>query len=252
MMSTESTRRPSASPAACQEGRLAAIGLLACSVAHDFANLLTVLNGHVQLVRLESDPRAREEHLATMESVVQQCTELSTSLLAFARQQARPPQSVDLLVIAKDVVRILRRTAAARLRLELEAPPDLPPVLADPTQMSQVVLNLCLNACAAMTRSGRLLLQLDTVAPPQTSPSRQPSRLLVRLRVSDTGCGIDPQVRERIFQPFFTTREVEEGTGLGLTIVADVVARHGGWVECRSVPDQGTCFTVYLPASVSP
>jgi two-component system cell cycle sensor histidine kinase/response regulator CckA len=235
-------------PADRQEARLAAIGLLACSVVHDFANLLTVLNGHLHLIKLETDPGAQEEHLDSMAYVIQQCTELSTSVLAFARQQERPPQAVDLREICAELLRVLGRTVGARLDLKLEAPPSLPLVHADPTQMTQVVLNLCLNGCAAMSEGGRLLVQLDTAAQPLSQSSVQASRLFVRLRVSDTGGGIAPQVREQIFQPFFTTRG-SEGTGLGLTIVSDITARHGGQVECHSVVGHGTCFTVYLPAS---
>jgi signal transduction histidine kinase len=247
------------SPSLRQEERLAAIGLLACGVVHDFANLLTVLQGHRQLLQLESDPDAQREHLASMDYVIQQCNELCNSLLTFARQQEPPPQPVYLRAIAQEVLRVLRRTVGAHLTLELEASADLPPVQADPTQLTQVVLNLCLNACAAVTGTGRLHVQLDTVAqPPRPSGLQtpgvsagtppQPSRLFIRLRVSDTGSGIDPAVREQIFQPFFTTGPSAQGTGLGLTIVADITARHGGWVDCQSAVGQGTCFTVYLPA----
>jgi two-component system cell cycle sensor histidine kinase/response regulator CckA len=244
------TKAPPNVPPFLSQDRLASLGLLACGVVHDFANLLTVLNGHLQLMRLEGSAAAQEEHLDAMQVVLQQCSELSGSLLSFARQQGPKPQAVDLRKTAAEVLRLLQPTVGAHLQLELDAPPQFPTVQGDPAQMTQIILNLALNGCAAMPGGGRLLLQLDTVADPSAGSGKKPG-VYVRIRVSDTGNGIDPQVQERMFQPFFTTRGAEQRTGLGLTIVAEAAARHGGWVDCESIPGHGSCFTVFLPAGTS-
>jgi signal transduction histidine kinase len=231
-----------------QQGRLAAAGALAWSVVQSLSSLLCVLDRHVQVLKEQAEPRTRAESLAAMDHVVQQCNELSGALLAFLRQEERPPQPIDLQAIVAQVLGLLRRTVAAHLEVDLEAEENLPRVWADPTQMLQVVLNLCLNAVASMPCAGQLRVQLDTCEAPRSSLVLAPPALFVRLRVSDTGTGIDPQVQEKIFEPFFTMQGTERGTGLGLAIAADVVGRHGGWVECQSGVGQGARFTVYLPA----
>ena len=149
-----------------------------------------------------------------------------------------------------DAVGLLRRTIDPRVVIEVHAAPDAGPVLADATQMHQLLLNLCLNARDAMPDGGRLTVSTaNTPVDPAAATRHLDARPgeYVRLRVADNGHGMTEAVRARMFEPFFTTKEVGKGTGLGLAMVFAVVKRHGGWIDCVSEPGAGTQFDVYLP-----
>jgi two-component system cell cycle sensor histidine kinase/response regulator CckA len=157
---------------------------------------------------------------------------------------------VNLNDSATEVVSILERTIDPRVRVALERAPDLWPVQADAGQMSQVLMNLCLNACDAMPDGGKLRLetcnQVFDGDRARASLEARPGAF-VRLRVADDGVGIPSEVLSRIFDPFFTTKPQGKGTGLGLAMVYGIVRQHDGWVECRSAPGEGACFDVFLP-----
>jgi CheY-like chemotaxis protein len=162
-----------------------------------------------------------------------------------------PTQLSDTL---HEVVRLLHRTIDPRIRLHLHAAPDLWLVHADPGQITQVLMNLCLNACDAMTDGGDLTLELANVTldheQVRATLDARPGEF-VRLIVRDTGHGIPEDILPRVFDPFFTTKETGKGTGLGLAMVFGIIKQHQGWIECESQLGEGTTFTVYLPRHVA-
>jgi nitrogen-specific signal transduction histidine kinase/CheY-like chemotaxis protein len=232
--------------------KLTAIGDLAGGIAHHFNNLLTVIIGNLDLARGDSSPAVRtriNEALAASAHA----SDLVRQLQTFGRQIPPALQPIHLGPLLTQVADMAQLTFDARVSLTVEPAADLAPVLADSSQVHQVLLNLCLNAHDALmdvaddaSRPLRIRIDADNVAPNGTH-----DRSIVRVRVSDTGRGMDKQVRTRIFDPFFTTKEVGKGTGLGLATVHGIVARHQGWVEVESVPGQGSTFSVYLPRATT-
>jgi PAS domain S-box-containing protein len=236
-----------------QSQKMEALGRLASGIAHDFNNLLTAVTGNISLVLAgtpEDDPN--RELLLTVDRAAWRAAELPRQLLGFARQSPPHLRPTDLRVCLDEVAALLRRAIDPRIRLEVRSPADLWTVLADPGQINQVLMNLCLNARDAMPEGGLLLLEVGNAVlneeQARLSPQARPGEF-VRLRVRDTGHGIPPEVRAHLFEPFFTTKEAGKGTGLGLAMVYGIVARHQGWVECSSAVNVGSCFDVYLPRS---
>ncbi|MDY3554933.1 PAS domain S-box protein [Gemmata sp. JC717] len=227
-----------------QSHKLEAVGRLAGGIAHDFNNLLTVVLGNLELIRCGAATGAdAEELLAGTERAAKQAAELTKQMLGFARRQPLRTASVDLNQLVRDSLVLLRRTIDARIVVRFEPAPHLRPVAADPVQLQQVLMNLCLNARDAMPEGGTL-----TVGTADADPTDGPEgKRFVRLSVSDTGVGMTDEVRAKIFDPFFTTKGVGQGTGLGLAVVYGVATAHGGSVEVSSAPGAGSRFDVYLP-----
>jgi PAS domain S-box-containing protein len=235
-----------------QTARLEALGRLAAGAAHDFKNLLTLVRGHLALLCDESDPAGRGAAAAALDRLLLHSVDLAQQILALVRQESPECRAVDLNAVASDVAAVLRTSAGPALRVETSLLAGLPAVLAAPGQMVQVLLNLCLNARDAMPRGGRLAIETDAgerAGRDGEGSEEGPPMPYVCLRVSDTGEGMSPEVQARMFDPFFTTKEPGRGTGLGLAVVAEIVRRHGGWVECDSAPGGGTRFEVFLPAT---
>jgi PAS domain S-box-containing protein len=234
-----------------QAQKMEAIGQLAGGVAHDFNNLLTVILGNLGLALSElPSNHPHRELLAAAEQAAHRGAELTRQLLGFSRRTLLHPEPVDLNASMDEAVRLLHRTIDPRITLEMRPAPGLWPVRADPGQMSQVLMNLCLNARDAMPDGGRLTLEtanltLDREAAGGHLEGRPGD--FVRLRVSDTGRGIPVEARNHLFEPFFTTKERGKGTGLGLAMVFGIVQQHGGWIDWDSRIGEGTCFDVFLP-----
>ena len=231
--------------------KMEAVGQLASGVAHDFNNLLTVILGNVSLLRAGRSPEdIDDELLSATEKAALRAAELTSKLLGFARRTALRLVETDLNACLEETVMILRRTIDPAITIQVDRAPQLWKVEADPSQMNQVLMNLCLNARDAMPKGGCLRLETSNgVLDEEYARLHIEARAgeFVRLRVQDTGHGMPPEVRQRIFEPFFTTKEPGKGTGLGLAMVFGIIKQHKGWIDCYSEVDRGTRFDIYLP-----
>ena len=233
-----------------QSQKLEAVGRLAGGIAHDFNNLLTVILGNLELVRTgAAGPDDTVELLAATERAARQAADLTKQMLGFARRQPLRTATIDLNGLVQEAIGLLRRTIDPRITIAFSPSPDLDAVAADPVQVQQVLMNLCLNARDAMPEGGTLTIQTENAVAvrPPGDEGVDGGRSFVRVSVIDTGHGMTDDVRAKIFEPFFTTKDVGQGTGLGLAVVYGVARAHGGWVDCISSPGAGSRFDVYLP-----
>ena len=235
-----------------QSQKMEAVGQLAAGVAHDFNNILTVIQGNTSLLQdqLRQDP-ACAESLNDIAIAAERAARLVRQLLAFSRKQMLKPEALNLGQVVNNLEETLKRLLGDHIRLEVKAAPDLPSIQADLSMVEQVILNLSVNARDAMPGGGKLAISIDTIAitneDVQKNSEIRPGQHIC-LSVSDTGCGIKPELLPRIFDPFFTTKEIGKGTGLGLATVYGIVKQHNGWVDVQSAANQGTTFRVFLPA----
>jgi signal transduction histidine kinase/CheY-like chemotaxis protein len=234
-----------------QAQKMEAVGRLAGGVAHDFNNLLTVISGFTELTlgRLGAG-HACEGYLKEVQRASVQAASLTRQLLAFSRRQVLQPAVVDLGGVVANMQKMLRRILGEDVALEVRRARDLAMVLADPGQVEQALMNLCVNARDAMPSGGRLEVvtenaDLDGEAA-RSRPGASPGRY-VSLTVRDTGHGMAPEVLAHVFEPFFTTKPQGKGTGLGLAMVYGFVKQSGGYVEVDSAPGRGTAVRVLLP-----
>ncbi len=241
-----------------QAQKLEAVGQLAGGVAHDFNNILTAVLGHVELARAAlgtPDPRSEPvlESVREIGRGAERAARLTRQLLAFSRRQIMQPQVLDLNDIVTDMEKMLRRLLSENILFDVVRRPKLDPVLVDPGQIEQVILNLVVNARDAMLDGGTLTVDTRNVCLDDAYAAchaQARSGPHVMLSVSDTGCGIEASVIDRVFDPFFTTKEVGEGTGLGLATVYGIVRQAGGHVTVYSEVGRGSTFRVYLPTVV--
>lgn len=235
-----------------QAQKLESIGRLAAGVAHDFNNILTVILGNMTLLR--DDLHGSPDHNSLLQEALaagERASNLTRQLLLFSRKEQARLQPTDLNALTANLSQMLRRMIGEDILLELRQESALPTIEADPGMIEQVLMNLAVNARDAMPRGGTLSITTGTMLVTAQSAMKNPEAspgLHVRLDVSDTGCGIPPEIRAHIFEPFFTTKEVGKGTGLGLATVYGIIKQHRGWVELESEPGEGTSFRVYLPA----
>ena len=252
-MSRDITERKRLEEGLRQAQKMEAVGQLAGGVAHDFNNLLTAILGNVSLLLQNAPDSPDRELLRDTERAASRAADLTGQLLGFSRKTLLRLEPCNLNTSIDEIVGILRRTIDPRITVEVQKTPALAPVLADPGQMNQVLMNLCLNARDAMPEGGQLVLETANVEIDSSHVRRHVDAragLFVRLRVRDTGHGIPPDIRPRIFDPFFTTKGPGKGTGLGLAMVFGIVQQHQGWVECQSELGHGTDFEIYLPRSM--
>lgn len=228
--------------------KLEALGQLAAGVAHDFNNLLVAIMGSVQLAQVAKTPSEQRELLNDAVSGCLRAGDLTRRLLAFGRAQSVTEQAVDLNALLTETLHLLQRLIPPDVIVEVTVDPELPAVLGDKGQFEQVVMNLCLNARDAMPSGGQLKISATPVPLGSQPPSNGREMRFghyVCLTVADTGSGIPPERVSRIFEPFFTTKE--QGTGLGLATVYNIVKQHGGTIDVVSTPGAGSSFKVYLP-----
>ena len=238
--------------------KLESVGTLAGGVAHDFNNLLTVIHGHTCL--LLGNPSLPESCKASLQQVslaAERATNLTRQLLTFSRKAPLQRRPLDLNEVAGTTTKMLRRVIGEDIALEIKCAPRLPLVMADTGMMEQVLMNLAINARDAIRARpdpappGRLLVSTSAVlalAPADGQSFDRPPGAYVCLTVQDNGCGIPPEIRDRVYDPFFTTKAVGQGTGLGLATVHGIVQEHRGWIDFDSHPNEGTIFRIHLPA----
>ena len=240
-----------------QSQKLEAMGRLAGGVAHDFNNLLTVIRGFTELIAATLDPAAASRRYADeLMKAANQASGLTSQLLAFSRKQVLKPQVVNLNNLVSNSEMILRRLIGNDVALFTSLSPHLGPIKADPGQIEQIIMNLCVNARDAMPQGGSLTIETAMTELDSSSCETldlHPGRYVL-LSVADTGSGMDQATLAKLFEPFFTTKAPGKGTGLGLSIVYGIVKQSHGHVAVTSEVGHGTTFTIYLPqveASVS-
>ena len=235
-----------------QAQKMETIGTLAGGIAHDFNNILAVILGYAEMVR-ESLP-AGSMVANDIDQVVKashRAKELVKQILAFSRQDETERIPLQPSFIIKEASKMLRSSLPVTIDIRMDIDPDSGLVMADPTQIHQILMNLCTNAYHAMEETGgELCISLKRENPSLEDFANErhlQTGDFLRLSIADTGSGIAPEIRERIFEPYFTTKEVGKGTGMGLSIIHGIVKSYGGLVSCHSQPGQGTVFHVYLP-----
>ena len=231
--------------------KLEAVGRLSGGVAHDFNNLLGVIIGYSEVMQKRMAPNDRFREAADeILKAAHRAAALTKQLLAFSRKQVLEPKVLDLNTVVADVEKMLKRLIGEDILLEILVSPDLHAVKADPGQIGQVIMNLAVNARDAMPNGGKLTIETVNTTLDEKDAGRYryvvPGQY-VKLRVSDTGCGMDAETQSHVFEPFFTTKEKGKGTGLGLATVYGVVKQSGGYIWLQSDVGKGTQFEIFLP-----
>ena len=231
--------------------KMQAIGQLTGGVAHDFNNLLLVINGYTELAsfKLPQDHAARK-WLDEVAEAGNRAARLVEQLLLFSRRRIMQPENLNLNAVVSGVLSMLERVIGEDIRLDFVPGPQLGTVCADRGMIEQIVMNLGVNARDAMPKGGELTIEttnVDVGDAPLESLRSLPPGPYVMLRVSDTGCGMDPETMQHIFEPFFTTKEIGKGTGLGLATAYGIVQQHKGTIRVESRLGAGTTFRVLLP-----
>ena len=235
-----------------QSQKMDAVGQLAGGIAHDFNNLLTVILGYSELLGAQiAEGNEAREAVDAISDAATRAAELTRQLLAFSRKSMLQPRMIDLNTTITDTVRMLRRLLGETVRCDLVLGESIAHVRVDPGQLDQVLINLAVNARDAMPTGGTLTMhtaavELDALQAErlETTPGRY-----VMITVSDTGIGMSAAVRERIFEPFYTTKGIGNGTGLGLATVFGIVRQSGGSIDVESEPGRGATFRIYLPVA---
>ena len=236
-----------------QSQKLEAIGRLAGGVAHDFNNLLAVIRGNLELALIEGGELGQEtaQCLKEAQEAVDRAAGLTRQLLAFGRRQVMQPQMLNLNDLIAHVSKMLERIIGKHVELSCRYSAETPFVQADAGMLEQVIVNLVVNARDAMPNGGLVVITTETVRVDRAYVEAHPESFLgefVAVTVSDTGTGIAPEHLPRIFEPFFSTKQVGKGTGLGLATVYGIVKQHHGWIEVASQVGTGSSFKVLLPA----
>ena len=234
--------------------RLESIGVLAGGIAHDLNNVLApiLMSGH--LLEMNPDDPERGSLISGILASTQRAANLVRQILTFARGTDGRRTAMQPRQLLEELRKILNETLPKSIRLRIDDAPDARMIVADPTQLHQVLMNLCINARDAMPSGGELTVAVANVEVDEhdatTNGKVRPGPYVV-FSVTDNGTGMTPEIRERIFDPFFTTKETGKGTGLGLSTALGIVKSHGGFINLDTKPNHGSCFHVYLPAQVA-
>jgi PAS domain S-box-containing protein len=236
-----------------QAQKMESIGTLAAGVAHDFNNILNIIHGYASLL---SPHAAENEEIAGSLNVINEEVKrgatLVQQLLTIGRKTEKKVESTNVNMLLVELSRLLQQTFPKTIEVTLELNPDLPTIMADPNEITQALLNLCVNARDAMPDGGRLTLKTGAVEGKSLQDyAGAKSDGYVCIEVTDTGTGIDESVQSQIFEPFFTTKQTGKGTGLGLAVVYGIVQTHNGFIQLESKPMRGATFRIYLPVAPS-
>jgi signal transduction histidine kinase/CheY-like chemotaxis protein len=236
-----------------QSQKMEAIGTLAGGIAHDFNNILGIISGFCEIALLTAPPESKyKSYLQEVFKAASRAKDLVKQILAFSRKSEKEERPLQISVVLKETLKMLRASLPSTIELRQYIPADLPAVIGDPTQIYQVVMNLCANASHAMREKGGLLeIRLEEVRVDRQETQRHPNlrpAKYQRLTVRDTGHGMTQTVLNRIFDPFFTTKGPGEGTGMGLAVVHGIMQAHDGVVLASSELGKGTCFEVFFPS----
>ncbi|MHB8835670.1 MAG: PAS domain-containing sensor histidine kinase [Candidatus Methylomirabilia bacterium] len=239
-----------------QAQKMESVGTLARGVAHDFNNILTSIigNGHMALIKAGADVPVRS-HLERMLDDAGRAAKLTDGLLAFSRKQSIAKLPVNLVALVRTAEAAIAGVLGEDVRCALILPEAEIPVLADAAQLEQVLMNLTANARDAIPRGGTFTIAVELVRLGEEFVGAYdggPPGTYAVISATDNGTGMSDGIRERIFEPFYTTKEVGKGTGLGLSIVHGIVKQHDGFIDLQTAPGKGTTLKIYLPASVSP
>ncbi|WP_447861848.1 ATP-binding protein [Nitrospira calida] len=247
---TDITERKRVEQALQQAQKMEAIGRLAGGIAHDFNNLLTIINGYSQLLSDELAHHPCRKDLDMIRQAGSRAAALTKKLLAFSRHQVLGQKPLAINCLIRDMEEILRCLIGEQIKIVTLLNPEVGEVLADPVQLEQVVLNLIINARDAMPEGGIVTIETCNVQLDdeyvRRHPGAKPGRY-VAMSVRDTGCGMDAATQARLFEPFFSTKEMGKGTGLGLATVYGIVKQSGGYIEVSSEKGRGSVFKVLLP-----
>jgi two-component system, cell cycle sensor histidine kinase and response regulator CckA len=231
--------------------RLESIGVLTGGIAHDFNNLLTPILMATKLLKEERPDEERRHLLETLQASAERAAELVRKLLAFAGGGSGERTMVNIERVVNEIKEIVEHSFPKGIAVRSDIAAELPPVLGDPTQLSQVLMNFCVNARDAMPSGGTLSISADKAILDELYVRTHPDARVgtfVRLAVEDTGCGMSPEIVDRAFDPFFTTKSQGKGTGLGLSTALGIVRSHRGFLDVQSSPGRGSRFAIYLPA----
>src|SRR5437764_6885084 len=236
--------------------RFEAIGRLAGGVAHDFNNVIGAIMGWADIgVRAATEGSDLQDKFLKIRSQADRASGLTRQLLAFARRQTLQPCNTNLNELAKEAISLLRNVIGERIEIQMNLAHELSIIWADPGQIEQVLMNLCLNARDAMPHGGRLRIETDNVVIGddyhRVHAYAVPGNYVL-LKVLDSGTGMDAETLTHIFEPFFHTKELGRGTGLGLATVYGIVKQHKGFIDVDSTPGKGTAFRLYLPLGDGP
>jgi PAS domain S-box-containing protein len=234
-----------------QSQKMESVGRLAGGVAHDFNNMLSVILGHTELALQQTAPgEPLFNRLQSIQEAAQRSADLTRQLLAFARKQTVAPKVLDLNETVAGMLEMLRRLTGENLDFAWMPDPDAGPVRIDPTQINQLLVNLCVNARDAIDDTGKVTIETGSAVFDTRYCARHPGFVpgdYVLLAVSDNGCGMSPETISHLFEPFFTTKDLGKGTGLGLATVYGIVKQNNGFINVYSEPGCGSTFKIYLP-----
>ena len=237
-----------------QAHKMESIGTLTGGIAHDFNNIMGIILGNAELA-LEDVPEWNPAHsnLEEIKTASLRAANIVRQLLSFSRKTDQKLQPMEIAIVIKDALKLLRSTIPTTIDIEQNISVTDETILADPTQINQIMMNLCINASHAMEKtSGNLTINVENVTLDDNSVKDYPdlkSGNYVKIMVGDTGPGIDPKIIDRIFEPYFTTKEVGKGSGMGLAVVIGIVKNHGGTITVGSNLGKGTTFNIFLPLS---
>jgi two-component system cell cycle sensor histidine kinase/response regulator CckA len=236
-----------------RQERLAAVGQLAAGLAHEFNNILTIIQGHASL--LLDNPDMDEDSIQSITHItegVERTAALVKQMLAFSRKQVMQQKVLHIKEAMSQITVMLGRLLGAHVVLNFDIAPQLPPIMADPEMLQQIIVNLVVNAHDAMSSGGQLTIHASeasfTAQDLAGKPDRRPG-CFIQLSITDTGSGIDSATLNRLFEPFFTTKDIGKGTGLGLATVYGMVNQNSGWIEVESEIGVGTTFNIYFPVT---